>query len=261
MSRLTDHLAELATKAHARVRQGYYETRSHISRTPRSLSEAIIECPQTPIITEVKYASPSLGRIRKDGSPVEIAGAMIKGGACALSVLTASDGFHGKLENLEQVARGFPVPVLMKDIIVSPRQLKAASDQGADAVVLVSELFTKGLGEIGLDEMIEESSRLGLETLVEATSSTEFASLAHHHIDLYGINNRDLSTFQVELSRTEEILSKTLRPDGPVVSESGIESGEDVRRLRRAGAEAFLVGTSVMRAANIEEKVRELVEA
>lgn len=261
MNRLTDYLAELAAKAHARVRQGHYETRSQVSRLPRSLSEAIIECSQSAIITEVKYASPSLGRIRENGSPVEIAQAMVKGGACALSVLTASDGFNGKLENLRQVAERFPVPVLMKDIIVSPRQLKAGSDLGADAVVLISEVFTRGLGEVGLDAMIEESSKLGLETLVETNSSSEFASLTNHEIDLYGINNRDLSTFQVELSRTEEILSKTTRPDRPVVSESGIESVVDVRRLRRAGAEAFLVGASVMRAANIEEKVRELVGA
>ena len=258
---MTDHLAELVAKAHARVRQGYYETRSHRSRKSRSLSEAIIECQQTPIITEVKYASPSLGAIREKSSPVEIAEAMVKGGACALSVLTPYDGFNGKLENLRQVAHGFPVPILMKDIIVSPRQLKAGSDLGADAVVLISELFTRGLGEIGLDAMIEESSRLGLETLVEATSSSEFASMTRHQIDLFGINNRDLSSFQVELSRTEEILSKTRRPDRPVVSESGIETRADIRRLKRAGAEAFLVGTSVMRAANIEEKVRELVQA
>ena len=258
---MSDHLAELAAKAHARVRQGYYETRSRTSRKPKRLYQAIIDCSQTPIITEVKYASPSLGAIRENGSPVEIAQAMVNGGACALSVLTASDGFNGKLENLRQVVNGFPVPVLMKDIIVSPRQLKAGSDIGADAVVLISELFTRGLGEIGLDAMIEESSKLGLETLVEATSSSEFASLAHHQVDLFGINNRDLSTFQVELSRTEEILSKTRRPDRPVVSESGIESGADIRRLKRAGAKAFLVGTSVMRAANIEKKVRELVQA
>ena len=261
MSHLTDYLAELAAKAHARVHEGYYENRSPMSRTSRSLSEAIIESPQTAIITEVKYASPSLGRIRENGSPIEIARAMVKGGACALSVLTVSDGFNGNLENLRQVAEEFPVPVLMKDIIVSPRQLKAGSDLGADAVVLISELFTRGLAEIGLDAMIEESSKLGLETLVETNSPSEFASLANHRVDLYGINNRDLSTFQVELSRTEEILSKTTRRDRPVVSESGIESGADVRRLRRAGAKAFLVGTSVMRAASIEEKVRELVRA
>lgn len=261
MNRLTDYLAELATKAHARVREGYYETRSDISRKPRSLFKAIVGSSQTAIITEVKYASPSLGRIRENGSPVEIASAMVKGGACALSVLTASDGFDGKLENLSQVAERIPVPVLMKDILVSPRQLKAGADRGADAVVLISELFTRGLGEVSLDAMIEESSELGLETLVETNGLSEFASLANHAIDLYGINNRDLSTFQVELSRTEEILSKHTQPDRPVVSESGIETGEDIRRLRRAGAEAFLVGRSVMRAANIEEKVRELVGA
>ena len=186
---------------------------------------------------------------------------MVNGGACALSVLTASDDFNGKLENLKLIAQRFPIPVLMKDIIVSPHQLRAGSDLGADAVVLISEVFTRGLGEVGLDEMIEESSTLALEVLVEANSPREFESLSLHDVDLCGINNRDLSTFQVELSRTEEILAKTNRPDAPVVSESGIESGEDVRRLRRAGAKAFLIGTSVMRAANVQEKVRELVGA
>jgi indole-3-glycerol phosphate synthase len=258
---LPDYLADLAAKAHARVRRGYYETQSQVSREHQLLSRTIVECSQTPVITEVKYASPSLGRIRADGSPLEIAEAMLRGGACGLSVLTASDDFNGTLKNLSQIALKFPIPILMKDIIVSPRQLKAGSDLGADAVVLISEVFTRGLGEVSLDEMIEESSRLGLEVLAEANSSGEFSSLSRHHVDLFGINNRDLSTLKVEISRTEEILSKTKKPDRPVVSESGIESREDVRRLRNAGAEAFLVGSSVMKAANIEEKVRELVNA
>jgi len=186
---------------------------------------------------------------------------MLRGGACALSVLTVSDDFNGHLKNLGQIAEKFPVPILMKDIIVSPRQLRAGSDLGADAVVLISEVFSRGLGEVSLDEMIEESSRLGLEVLAEANSRDEFESLSRRDVDLYGINNRDLSTLKVELSRTEEILSEAEKPGGPVVSESGIESRKDVRRLKRAGAEAFLVGSSVMRAANIEEKVRELVDS
>ena len=258
---MPDYLADLALRARARVRRGYYDTHSRAARSPRVLTEAITECFGNPIITEVKYASPSLGRIRGNGSPVEIAEAMIRGGACALSVLTASDDFSGRLQNLGSVARKLPVPVIMKDIVVSPRQLKAGSDLGADAVVLISEAFTRKLCEVSIDEMIEESSKLGLEVLAEANSIAEFESLFSYDADLYGINNRNLSTFQVELTRTEEILSRRERPDGPIVSESGIESGEDVRRLKQAGADAFLVGASVMRAANVEEKVRELVQA
>jgi len=258
---LADYLADLAAKAHARVERGYYNTRSHQLRKSHSLSKAIVECNLTPVITEVKFASPSLGTIRSGGSPLEIAGSMLKGGACALSVLTASDDFNGTLANLSQIAQRFSIPVLMKDIIVSPRQLKAGSDLGADAVVLISEIFTRGMSEVSLEEMIDESSSLGLEVLAEANSSEEFESLSVYDVDLYGINNRDLSTLKVGISTTEEILSRTKKPNGPVVSESGIESGADVRRLKRAGAEAFLVGSSVMRATNIEEKVRELVNA
>ncbi len=186
---------------------------------------------------------------------------MVAGGACALSILTDPDSFDGSLSTLGLVTQNIPVPVLMKDIIVSPRQLRAGANLGADAVVLISELFTRKLGELSLDEMIEESSRLGLEVLAEANSSREFELLSQHRADLYGINNRDLSTLKVELSRTEKILAEAKRPDRPIVSESGIESGEDIRRLKRAGAEVFLVGTSVMRSMDVEGKVRELVAA
>ena len=258
---MTDHLANLASKARARVARGYYDNSRLVSRRRMKLVDVIKECSHNPIITEIKYASPSSGKIRVDDSPLVVAKAMVGGGACALSVLTDPDNFDGNLDTLRIVAQGVPVPVLMKDIIVSPKQIRAGANLGADAVVLISEVFTRGLGEVTLDEMIEESSRNGLEVLAEANSPREFERLCGHEVDLYGINNRDLSTFKVELSRTEKILSETRRPHGPVVSESGIESDEDVRRLRRAGAEAFLVGTSVMRSTDIEGKVRELVTA
>ena len=159
------------------------------------------------------------------------------------------------------ISRDTEAPTIMKDIIVSPNQLQAGARAGASAVVLISEVFTRKLSNVGLDSMILEANRLGLEVLVEANSASEFDSLRRFRPDLYGINNRNLSTFQLDLSTTEKILAENVDMDRPVVSESGIESPRDIRRLRTAGATAFLVGTSIMKSSDIEGKVKELVNA
>ena len=186
---------------------------------------------------------------------------MINGGACALSILTDPEGFQGRLDTLSQVAKRAHLPLIMKDIVVSPRQLNAGARLGADAVVLISELFSHGLAEARLGEMMEEACQLGLEVLVEANSAREFEKVRGFKPDLYGINNRNLSTFEIDLSTTERILAKTKRLDGPVVSESGMESAADIIRLRAAGAQAFLVGTSIMKSPDVGNKVREFVNA
>jgi indole-3-glycerol phosphate synthase len=141
------------------------------------LVKAIQESKRTPVITEIKYASPSAGKIRESGSPLEIAKAMLNGGACAISVLTDPENFEGNLETLVTISRDTEAPTIMKDIIVSPKQLQAGARAGASAVVLISELFTKKLSSVGLDSMILEANRLGLEVLVEANSAGEFESL------------------------------------------------------------------------------------
>ena len=165
------------------------------------------------------------------------------------------------METLATISRDTEAPTIMKDIIVSPKQLQAGARAGASAVVLISEVFTRKLSNVGLDSMILEANRLGLEVLVEANSTGEFESLRRFRPDLYGINNRNLSTFQLDLSTTEKILAENVDMDRPVVSESGIESPHDIRRLKAAGAEAFLVGTSIMKSSHIDGKVRELVNA
>ncbi len=222
---------------------------------------AIEKTRMTPIITEVKFASPSAGKIRERENPVSIAKAMLAGGACALSILTDPDNFQGGLDVLAQVAGNFDTPIVMKDILVSTAQLRAGAQAGADAVVLISEVFTRGLAETTPDGMMRYARNIGLEVLVEANSAKEFERIRKFDPDLYGVNNRDLSTFQLELSTTEKILSQVGSPDRLVVSESGIESASDIIRLKRAGAEAFLVGTSIMKSPNIERKVREFASA
>src|SRR5213594_3875991 len=238
---MPDHLYVLAENATDRVRRGYYDQALHVDRPRKSLAEKIRKTNRTPVITEIKYASPSSGRIRGFESPVEIAKAMLEGGASALSILTDPDDFKGGLEILAEVASQTSAPVLMKDILVSPKQLEAGSSAGADAVVLISEIFSAGFAEVKLGRMIAEAQRLGMEALVEANDAREFELIRKYEPDLYGINNRNLSTFQIELATTERVLSRIGPTDRPIVSESGIESPADIRRLRKPGADAFLV--------------------
>jgi indole-3-glycerol phosphate synthase len=256
---LVDYLPELAAKAGARVKRGYYDGGETAKSSRRSLVKTIQETRKTPVITEIKYASPSAGKIRESGNPLPIAKTMLSGGACAISVLTDPENFEGNLETLVTVSRDTEAPTIMKDIIVSPKQLQAGAKAGASAVVLISEVFSRKLSNVGLDTMILEANRFGLEVLVEANSAGEFERLQKFRPDLYGINNRNLSTFQLDLSTTEKILAENFDVDRPVVSESGIESPQDIRRLKVAGATAFLVGTSIMKSSDIEGKVRELV--
>jgi indole-3-glycerol phosphate synthase len=256
-----DHLVKLANDARARVENGYYDNISPTHRPHVSLLRAVQEARSNAIITEVKFSSPSQGAIRKAEPARPIAASMVRGGACAVSVLTEPDSFNGGLDSLLEVARGTDVPILMKDIIVSPRQLEAGARAGADAAVIISEVFSRHLGMVTLQEVLGKARNLGLETLVEASGLGNFVMMKDLHPDLYGINNRDLSTLKVDLSSTENIISEAGEVDRPIVSESGINSPEEVRRLRKVGAQAFLVGTSIMRAGDIEAKVRELVSA
>ncbi len=167
---MVDYIADLALKARARVERGYYDKVQTGKRPSKSLVETIQRFESTPVITEVKFASPSSGKIREHGDPIRIAKAMLKGGACAISVLTDPDDFEGNLDMLATLSSEVDVPVVMKDIIVSPVQVRAAARAGACAVVLISELFSRRLTAEPLDKLVREASGLGVEVLLEANS-------------------------------------------------------------------------------------------
>jgi indole-3-glycerol phosphate synthase len=258
---MVDYIAGLALKAQARVRSGYYDNVRAGKRSSKGLAETIRKVERTPVITEVKFASPSVGKIREYGDSLHIARAMLRGGACAISILTDPEDFQGNVDALATLSREVDAPFVMKDIIVSPVQVRAAAKAGARAVVLISELFSRGLTDVPLDKLVRETNGLGVEVLLEANSPEEFRRLLEQRPDLYGINNRNLSTFQLDLATTERVLAVNGHVDRPVVSESGIENPRDIVRLKNAGAEAFLVGTSIMKSPDVESKVRELVNA
>jgi indole-3-glycerol phosphate synthase len=149
----------------------------------------------------------------------------------------------------------------MKDIIISPVQLEAAATVGADAVLLIKALFDRGYCKPGVDEMVVEAHSRGLEVLLEAHSEDEFHRALGSDADMVGINNRDLGTLKVDLNVTKKILEKNPGEGKIVVSESGITKADNVRFLRACGADAFLVGSAIMRADDVEAKVREFVHA
>jgi indole-3-glycerol phosphate synthase len=258
---MVDYIADLADKADARIGRGYYHKVPTGKRSIKSLVETIRKQEGTPVITEIKFASPSAGKIREIEDPLQIAMEMLKGGACAISVVTDPDDFQGNLETLANLSRVVDAPLIMKDIIVSPVQVQAAARAGARALVLISELFSRRLSKEPLDRLVQQARHFGVEVLLEANSPPEFGKLPGHRPDLYGINNRNLSTFKLDLSTTERVLAMNGHLDRPVVSESGIDHPKDIARLKKAGANAFLVGTSIMKSSNIQSKVRELVNA
>ncbi len=256
---MADFLDVLARDAKSIIARGYYETTVHASTSHVSLRRAILESKTIPLITELKAASPSAGIIREKFDAGKVAEAMEKGGAVGISVLTEPLHFHGSLTYLAEVRKTVNLPILMKDIIVSPLQLEAASKTGANAALLIKALFDRNYCACGVDEMIANAHSKGIEVLLETHTEDEFQSAVNTEADMVGINNRNLGTLRVDLNITKKILEKNDAQGKVVVSESGINTPADLRFLRGCGADAFLVGSAVMLSENVEEKVKELV--
>ena len=256
---MPDFLDSLAQSAKATIRSGYYKTAKDKAKSQVSFREAIQEAKNVPIITEIKAVSPSTGTIRKNVEASEIAISMEKGGAIGLSILTEPKHFKGSLLWLAEVRQTVKLPILMKDIIINPIQLNAASKAGANATLLIAALFERGYCECSVGEMIAIAHSKGLEVLLETHTEEEFRSALMTPADLIGINNRNLATLKVDLAVTERILKKNNAKGKIVVSESGILTVADLRFLLNCGAQAFLIGSAVMRDNDIENKVRELV--
>ena len=256
-----DFLDLLAKTAMETIQTGYYEIRGENLSSTFSLKDAILNCEDAPIISEIKFASPSHGSIRRDVEPEKVAKDMELGGAVGISILTEPKHFGGQLTFISKVKDLVSIPILMKDIILSSLQIEAASAAGADALLLIHSLFDRGYCERSLEEMINCAHSNGLEVLLETHTEEEFLSAIRTDADIVGINNRDLKTLKVDLHVTERILEKHPSDGKIVVSESGIQDAEDIRFLRRCGAQAFLVGTSIMKSNDIQGKLRELVRA
>lgn len=256
---MPDYLDKLALDAKETVRDGYYQSLNPVSVSPISLRKAITETRKNAVITELKTASPSKGTIKTDFDVKDIVRSMQKGGAIGISVLTEPKHFNGSLRYLTKVRETVKLPILMKDITIDPIQLEAASRIGANAVLLITALFNRRYCKISLDEMITQAHSKNLEVLLETRNENEFKQATKTDADLIGINNRDLRTLKIDLHTTKKILKNHTNKNRVVVSESGIMSPADLLFLRKCGAQAFLIGSSIMMANNVEQKVKEYV--
>jgi len=258
---MSDFLDILARDAKQTVNEEYYKVSTQHTFSPVSLKKAILERKKNAVITEVKAASPSRGTIKTDFEPENVAVAMENGGAAGISVLTEPKHFSGSLNYLAKVRKAVKLPILMKDIIVNPLQLETASKIGADAVLLIEALFEREHCKFSLDEMIAKAHEKNLEVLLETHNENEFQSAVNSDADLVGINNRDLRTLEVDVRVTERILKRCVTQGKVVVSESGVMNPSDLLFLRGCGAQAFLIGSAIMMADNIEKTVKEFVAA
>lgn len=211
------------------------------------------------LIAEVKRASPSAGIICADFDPVRIAREYETAGATCLSVLTDEKFFQGSLDHLKQIREAVKLPLLRKDFIIDERQILEAIEWGADAILLIAAI----LDDARLGHFRELAEAAALAALVEVHDEAELRRALAAGARLIGVNNRDLKTFKVDPATTERLAAKLRSTahgrNAILVAESGIHTREDVERLRACGADAILVGESLLRNGRAAPKIQELL--
>jgi indole-3-glycerol phosphate synthase len=254
-----------ATREHVHRRKHDFPIERILAQAPtpgarRPFAQALAEPGRINVIGEFKRRSPSRGAIREDLHPVSVAQAYEVAGAKALSVLTDEPFFGGRLQDLQEARAATLLPTLRKDFIVDAYQVREAWIAGADAVLLIAAV----LDDAELRGLQKAAAEHGLDALVEVHDAAELERALLSGATLIGVNNRDLRTMEVRLETSLELSSRI--PEHVVaVAESGIQGGADVRRLRDAGYDGFLVGEHLMRAQEpgraLEELLREAEEA
>lgn len=246
---------EVATRKAARS-QNELERHIRAITPPRGFLAAIERvAPKPALIAEIKKASPSKGLIRADFDPAALARAYAQGGATCLSVLTDAPSFQGSESFLSLARDAAPdLPVLRKDFLVDPWQIAESRAIGADAVLIIMAAVDDELAI----ELYAEAIRFGMDVLVETHDEAELDRALALDAKLIGVNNRSLSTFVTDLGVTER-LAPRVPNDRILVAESGITTHADIARLRAVGANAFLVGESLMRESDVAAATRALL--
>ncbi len=250
-------LSQLAQNSEKAIEEGIYKIMHQNKKSNKNLIDEIKQNKHASLITEVKFSSPSLGNIREIVDPTSIAKSMVDGGAVGLSVLTQPHLFNGSPEYFSQIRNAVKVPLLMKDIVIDKVQIDAAEKLGADVILLIQGIFDKKFAK-DIDEFIDYAHKKKLLVLLEAHTKKEFSDSTKTSADILGINNRDLDTLQIDLNTTKTILDAVTK-DRIIISESGIKTPKDIQFLHNCGADAFLVGSSIMKTKDIKGVVSRLV--
>jgi len=238
------------------------------NRRRKTIKETIVEKNAIPnnnipfLITELKPKSPSKGILIQSSliNPISIAREMEYAGSSALSVLTEPHYFGGSFELLKECCKNTKLPVLMKDFIFSPIQIRIAKNLGASNILLIS-------GYSNLELLLSECKNLGIEPLIEIHSKEDIEELIRYkdiikEIGLIGINNRDLKTLSIDLATTKTlypILRNKFGGDVPIISESGFQSYSEIKEFMELGISGFLIGTSIMQSESIGKKIKSLM--
>lgn len=259
--RMTDKLAQIIATKHKEVeallpRTALLRAAALERNDFRGFRSALEAGPgQLGVIAEVKKASPSVGLIDPNFDPVRQAQRYIDGGASCLSILTDVDYFQGSLSYLTRISEFSPIPLLRKDFMVHPVQIYEAIIAGADAILLI----VAALDDETLHALYDEAKSLQLDVLVEVHNLQEMDRAIELGADLIGINNRNLKTFEIDLATTEA-LADEVGDDVILVSESGIKTLADAQRVLDAGANAVLIGESLMRAHDPSREIEAYLE-
>lgn len=229
-----------------------------VARPPRGFQSALerAAAPGRPaLIAEIKKASPSKGLIRADFDPPALARAYAEGGATCLSILTDGPSFQGDDTYLTAARTAVFLPCLRKEFLVDPWQVAESRALGADCILVILAMIEDPLAA----DLLAEARRLGMDALVEVHDEAETDRALAIGADMIGVNNRDLRTFNVDLAVTER-LANQVGDSALLVSESGLFTPGDLRRVSNAGAKAVLVGESLMRQADVTAATRALLE-
>lgn len=254
-------LDEIAKKTHERIAERERQIPlAEIRRTAENMPnngdfpfEKALVNNDIAFICEVKKASPSKGIIAEDFPYLQIAREYENAGAAAISCLTEPFWFKGSDEYLREITQNVKIPVLRKDFTISPYMIYEAKSLGAAAVLLICAILDEG----ELREYLALAHSLGLSALVEAHNESEIETAVKIGAEIIGVNNRDLRTFSVDTGNSAHLRELVPR-DRIFVSESGIQSAEDVQKLREMGANAVLIGETLMRAPVKKAKLNEL---
>src|SRR6266487_1364339 len=241
------YLNKLAENSYKAIDEGVYNNAKYDygGHEPISMRKSILSCPHAPLITEIKFASPSKGRIVDTSK-----------------IVTQPYLFKGSPEYLGMIRKNVGVPLLMKDIIVSDIQIDSAKKMGADCILLIKSIFDSNLAEGSIEKFADYANKKGVQVVFEVHEEQEFREVLKSFIDtrqnLIGINNRNLNDLNVDITTTMNLLKKFDKQKHIIISESGISKANEIQQLKKAGADAFLIGTSIMESSDMASKLSEL---